>query len=100
VGGLLWPAIGMYPDILYAVNIVVLYLLHTEYLQQKLMMCTWIDVKQIVQYLNITKTIGIAIDRGSSHLQNLMLLKCKKKIFQVIFNLDFFERVYLLVLKA
>jgi hypothetical protein len=83
VGGLLWPAIAMYPDILYAVNIVVQF-------QQKLMMCTWIAVKQIVQYLNMTKTIGIAIDRGSSHLQNLMLLKCKENIFQSHFQLRFF----------
>jgi hypothetical protein len=55
VGGLLWFAIATHPDILYAVNIVAQF-------QQKLTTCAWMAVKQIIRYLNTTKSIGITIN--------------------------------------
>jgi hypothetical protein len=55
VGGLLWFAIATHPDILYAVNIV------TQF-QQKLTLHAWTAMKQSIQYLNMTKSIGITIN--------------------------------------
>ena len=55
IGGLLWFAIMMHPDILYAVNVVAQF-------QQHPTSRAWSAMKRIMQYLGATANIGIIID--------------------------------------